>query len=171
MHPNDTTPTDTERNQYWASLVKRFWNHVDKSADCWEWTGALDEDGYGKVRVGKVGRKAHRIAYEITYGKAPPPLLRHTCDNRPCVRPDHLLPGTHKDNAQDKAERGRAPSGDNHWTRRKPDLLPSWVKIGDDRLELLYQEYLRNRPNRAWLARKYGIGRTTVWRYLKKRGL
>jgi DNA-binding phage protein len=49
--------------------------------------------------------------------------------------------------------------------------LPSWIKLGDGALELLYQEFIRNRPNKAWLARKYGISRPTLYRYLRMRGL
>ena len=34
--------------------------------------------------------------------------MRHKCDNPPCVRPSHLLLGTHADNAMDASMRGRA---------------------------------------------------------------
>jgi hypothetical protein len=35
------------------------------------------------------------------------------------VRPDHLVPGTHHDNTQDRRDRGRMPLGDDHWTRQR----------------------------------------------------
>jgi hypothetical protein len=34
-------------------------------------------------------------------------VIRHSCDNRPCCEPLHLLSGTHADNVQDRVARGR----------------------------------------------------------------
>jgi transcriptional regulator of acetoin/glycerol metabolism len=39
------------------------------------------------------------------------------------------------------------------------------------RVDALCAEYERHRANKSFLARKYGIGRTTVWRVLRRRGL
>lgn len=51
---------------------------------------------------------AHRFLYEALNGRISPSLVvRHTCDNPPCVRPDHLIVGTCADNTRDKIERGR----------------------------------------------------------------
>lgn len=43
----------------------------------------------------------------------PGPVLRHRCDNPPCINPAHLEPGTQADNVRDMAERGR------HWMHGK----------------------------------------------------
>lgn len=54
--------------------------------------------------------RAHRVAYWLTTGEWPADhVVRHTCDNPPCVNPAHLLLGTHSDNTQDKMDRGRQP--------------------------------------------------------------
>lgn len=87
---------------------------------CWEWRGTINDRGYGLVGCEGRPQRAHRVAYKLFVG----PLrddqeLRHSCDNPPCVRPDHLSTGTHEDNMQDAAERGRMPSGDRHWTGRE----------------------------------------------------
>jgi hypothetical protein len=81
----------------------RFWSKVDASGDCWEWTGYTDQDGYGRVGVGRrVDQRtipAHRYAWELMVGPIPEGLeIDHLCFNRPCVNPDHLEPVTHTEN-------------------------------------------------------------------------
>ena len=52
---------------------------------------------------------AHRYALERKLGRElePGEVARHTCDNPICVNPDHLLPGTQRDNVDDMMRRGR----------------------------------------------------------------
>lgn len=58
--------------------------------------------------------KMHRFIYEIKYGKITNGLIvRHKCDNRLCINPEHLELGTKKDNAWDCISRGRKPIGEN----------------------------------------------------------
>jgi hypothetical protein len=69
---------------------------------------AKDSDGYGKFSVNGDQDRAHRVAYVLTHGPIKPgQIVRHTCDCPPCCRPDHLIPGTHLDNAADRDQRGR----------------------------------------------------------------
>lgn len=109
-----------------AKEIARFWARVDRSggeAACWVWrwtwspelrlypgaAGAYATFNY----LGSDGRKmtfrAHRFAYQIATGETIPEglLVRHDCDNPPCVNPNHLRLGTHADNARDALERGR----------------------------------------------------------------
>jgi hypothetical protein len=99
------------RGTRWISLEDRLWRRVDKSGDCWLWTGACDSKGYGHLGVGGAGGKtvkACRVVYELTYGPIPKALcVLHKCDNPLCVRPDHLFLGTQTDNLADMTAKGR----------------------------------------------------------------
>ncbi len=100
----------------------RFWARVDRDGPipahvpeigpCWLWTGAINGSGYGNVRVDGAVRPTHRVSFEIAIGPVPVGLeVCHRCDNRPCVRPDHLFVGTSRDNKQDSVRKGRARGG------------------------------------------------------------
>jgi hypothetical protein len=97
-------------------LEDRFWEKVDKSGDCWLWTGARDQHGYGSLSVAHEGRerrrsvpvKASRVSWQIHNGPIPAGMwVLHRCDNPPCVRPDHLFLGTQLDNMRDASAKGR----------------------------------------------------------------
>lgn len=83
--------------------VANFWKKVDKSGDCWLWQGAAFGYGYGAMRVGKTIVGAHRVAYVIANGPLEANrLVRHKCNNPPCVNPAHLELGTQFDNMADR---------------------------------------------------------------------
>lgn len=79
---------------------------------CWEWNGKRNDNGYGivnAVRRGYDGARAHRVMYELTFGPLDPGVVvRHDCDNPPCVNPSHLRVGSQWSNTDDMARRGRS---------------------------------------------------------------
>lgn len=93
----------------------KFWENVRKSDGCWEWTAAKDR-GYGVTWVDGRKTSAHRHAYELEHGKIGNRRLFicHRCDNRACVRPDHLFLGTHSDNMKDMTSKNRQSRGAVH---------------------------------------------------------
>jgi hypothetical protein len=93
-----------------TSPVLRFWAKVATSDGCWEWQAVRSSQGYGAFRPTPESRQqsAHRYSWELAHGSIPPGLwVLHRCDNRRCVRPDHLFLGSASDNAQDAIAKGR----------------------------------------------------------------
>lgn len=76
--------------------------------DCWEWTGCILKDGYGRFFVGGSSKLAHRISYAELVGPIAADLqIDHLCRNHKCINPDHLEVVTSRENTL----RGNAPAG------------------------------------------------------------
>src|SRR5712672_3540290 len=95
-----------------------FWNKVNKNGSiqphcpelgqCWEWTAGCFTNKYGIKKWHGKKETAHRVSWIINYGEIPNGLwVLHKCDNRKCVRPDHLFLGTVQDNADDRERKHR----------------------------------------------------------------
>jgi hypothetical protein len=144
---------------------RKFLSYVNKQSgvrpnelttDCWIWEGTIDGNGYGHLQTlwaTEMGKFAHRISYRLFKGDIPAgKLIRHKCDVRKCVNPDHLEIGTKKENNQDARDRNPRACG----RKLQPDDLAAihdrWVN----------GELLKD------IAKDYGVNWKSISRALKK---
>lgn len=162
--------------------MKRFWDKVDKTKDCWNWTGCLrGYTGYGCIKIDKKVYDCHRVSYALTYGKIPEgKLVLHKCDNRRCVNPKHLYIGTHKDNVRDSIERGHHHFPDWRASNMSPNK-PRGEKVGSSKLKECDVKQIRKiwekdlDTTQSELAEKFKVSRHAIadvinnetWRHVK----
>lgn len=102
--------------------LTRHWSLADKIAfyssppdehGCILWIGSKKPSGYGQIHTADGLLYAHHVAWRFANGPIPQGMvIRHKCDVRDCINPDHLEIGTHADNVADKVARGRATNGE-----------------------------------------------------------
>lgn len=133
---------------------ERFWEKVEKSDGCWLWKGNRNNCGYGYFWNGKKRVLAHRFSFQMMVGIIKKCAL-HSCDNRLCVRPDHIFDGTRQENMKDMITKGRA---------KHPSMRGVWTKL-DPRN---YQEIKNLWPSMTLheIGQKFNISYGHVWNVL-----
>jgi hypothetical protein len=164
---------DKKRGRKPTPISQRFWPKVNVTSEdeCWIWIGATDKKGYGKITAeGNRWRfvPAHRVSYMLAHGHIPEGLLvRHSCDNPPCVNPKHLLLGTVQDNIRDKVTRHRHPCGDRHGMRLHPECVVRGerhyqAKLTEQDVRAIRNTFAGGCASMTKLARIYGVSTANV---------
>lgn len=135
-------------------VEQRFWSGFIETGGCWPWRKGIGSSGYGHIHIGgKRGHHhgAHRIAYRLFVGPIPRGLnVLHRCDNRACVRPDHLFLGTAKDNAIDRSAKGQSLRGTRH----------PLAKLDDAKIRAIRE--LKGRLSYSAIAAKFGVSLSLI---------
>jgi len=110
----------------------------------------VDTEKYVICTRDGIRRPIYRHIYRL-YKGAPKDgmVIRHTCDNRKCINPEHLILGTHQDNVKDRVKRGRSANGKRNGRS----------KLTGKQALVIY----KNKKNtRTELARKYNVDRQVI---------
>lgn len=135
--------------RFWAKINKNgpVQPHCPELGPCWVWTGKAPANFYPTIHAGTHKWYAHRFSWVLHNGIIPDNLcVLHKCDNRHCVRPDHLWLGTKAENSADMARKGRSTTGDRNPSRLYPErrvrgdrhpfrLHPELLVRGQDRTQ------------------------------------
>lgn len=153
-------------------VEERFWARVEKTPGCWIWTMArkkyfLSKYRYGRLNINGKNYRAHRISWEIHYGKIPKGLcVLHRCDNPCCVRPDHLFLGTRADNNRDTMLKGRKATGKRHGSYLHPEAMAR--KFTKKQILELREYYKNHNITQEELAKRFNMSRAHVWRIVNR---
>jgi len=148
----------------------RFWKQVDVHGpvhpvcgQCWVWTGGIRPDGYGWFNLDNKQTYVHRFSYAHLVRPIPNNMqVLHQCDNRSCVRPEHLFLGTTQHNTQDRVDKGRSAKGE--------AIGPSVLTEEDVRDVLRrYRRWSHKGSNARELAEEKGVDRCTIRRIISEK--
>lgn len=145
------------------TIAQRFWRKVSRRAGkdgCWPWTGARTWNGYGSFFQDRRLIRAHRKAWELTFGPIPDGrCVLHHCDVRLCCNPSHLFLGTLIDNINDMNAKGRGSTiGLRSDTGRR---------LTEEQVLAIRAAY---RPRQgAALARQYGVTTSNIAAIVKRK--
>lgn len=141
----------------------KFWRRIEKTDSCWFWLPSKHRKSYGAIRLQSGENElTHRASWILHYGEIPARLcVLHSCDNPPCVRPDHLFLGTIGDNNRDSATKGRwngnrhgSTHGENHHNAKLSDASVIAIRVS----------LTTGNVTQSALARQYGVSQTHILR-------
>lgn len=140
--------TEQER----VKLAQELIESSEQQDECRVWVKRRHAKGYGEKTFNGVKDRVHRFAFAVFHGDFDDAWqVCHTCDNPPCINPNHLFLGTHDDNHADKVNKGRQAQGSNHGIAKLTEAdIPEIFRLRKD--GLLHRE----------IADKFGVTRSRI---------
>ncbi len=151
-----------EHNEFDDGFLQRFWSKVNKGGDdeCWEWQGAIQSRGYGTIGFHGKTKLAHRISYELHFGKIPAgKCVLHRCDVRSCLNPKHIFLGTIKDNNVDMVRKGRQARNEKNGS----------AKLNWEKVQMMRELYKQGKTTYKILAEKFEISEVNARAVIKEK--
>ena len=129
--------------------LKRFWDKVNKTKDCWNWTASKTKQGYGRFKLNGKLESPHIISYQLHNQKETTNFdVCHKCDNPSCVNPDHLFLGSRGDNMRDCMAKGR--------------FVVNNKKLTDKQVQEIKDKYIPRVYTAKMLAEEYNVAVITI---------
>ena len=123
---------------------------------CYEWLGPKNANGYGTFTIRDAGGQhlAHRVAYRIHNGAIPNELrVLHSCNNRACVRIEHLMADTQARNMYDASVQGRM------------------YKLTKEQISEILKLYVPYKYGQMKLAKQFAVCENTIMAVLHRAGV
>ena len=137
---------------------------IDTETGCWECgSHYINKGGYPKCTYGGISTSVHRAVFISHFNITNIPsclLIRHTCDNKLCINPNHLLVGTNMDNIQDMVNRNRQAKGVKNGQSKLTEKEVLLIRHSTDSSRKLGKKYnissnmvcfIKNRKKWSWL--------------------
>lgn len=143
-------------------LLHQMLQEIPDGDRCLGWTRRKTRYGYGQIHDGTRQIGAHRVSYMLAKGPIPEGLIVcHKCDNRGCVRPDHLFLGTYLDNVRDCMAKGRFNKADQRGSKNNGGKLTE-----DDVKDI--RKYYSLGVRAVTLGKEYGVDRCHITKIVKR---
>lgn len=154
---------------------------LNEKNGCIEWTGNINNGGYGVMRIHPSNKmySAHRYAWEYVNGAIAKGLcVCHKCDNPKCTNPDHLFLGTHYDNNHDRSLKKRSGKRTfseeelKHYSLLNRGEKNNAAKLTEQQVKEIYK--LKHLVKKKDLAARFGVSEGQIkciwskkrWKYL-----
>jgi hypothetical protein len=132
---------------------------INSDTQCWEWTGFLNRDGYGQIKVKGHSYLAHRLSALIYGLDMSKPVVRHMCNNPKCVNYEHLQTGSVQDNIDDMVSADRHTHGERNGR----------AKLTQQQADEIRRKYKPRVYTLKMLADEYGVGEVPIFNVVKNK--